>query len=89
MEAASDPKAAAAAAILAEDQSEHIARAELVRGTPRGPSSAVALRLSAPLLEALDQLAARDGRKRGNLIQNALWDYVRARGVEEAREPEA
>jgi len=34
------------------------------------------VRLSAPLLEALDRLAQKEHRKRGNLIQHILWQYV-------------
>lgn len=88
MDTSNRPKVGAATAILAEDQSEHIARAEIVRGTPRGPSPSALIRLSAPLLQALDRIAARDGRKRGNLIQNALWEYVLARTAEEGRDPQ-
>jgi len=39
----------------------------------RTPTS---LRLSAPLLEAIDRLAALEHRKRGNMIQHILWEYV-------------
>ncbi len=36
------------------------------------------IRLSAPLLQALDALAERQHRKRGNLIQHVLWEYVKS-----------
>jgi hypothetical protein len=80
MEQPPHPNVAVATAILAEDQSEHIARAERVRGSARGPGPTSPVRLSEPLLDALDAICERDGRKRGNLIANVLWDYVRARG---------
>jgi hypothetical protein len=89
VDTSNQPKVALAAAILAEDQSEHIARAEAVRGTPRGPAAGAPIRLSAPLLEALDRIAAREGRKRGNLVQHALWDYVHGRSTETRRAPGA
>jgi hypothetical protein len=87
MESGNPSKIGAAAEILAQDQSEHIARAETVRGPARGSSHMTPIRLSAPLLEALDRLAAREGRKRGNLIQTALWEYVRARTTDKRRTP--
>jgi len=61
---------------LGRTQSEDIARAEIVKGTR--PDSPISVRLSAPLLEALDHLAHKEHRKRGNLIQHILWEYVHA-----------
>ena len=61
---------------LSRSQSEDIARAEIVKGTRS--ESPVSVRLSAPLLEALDHLAHKEHRKRGNLIQHILWEYVHA-----------
>jgi hypothetical protein len=89
VDTSNQPKVALAAEILAEDQCEHIARAEAVRGTPRGPGGGPPIRLSAPLLEALDRLAAREGRKRGNLVQHALWDFVHDRTTEQGKDPSA
>ncbi len=62
---------------LARSHAEEIARAEIVRGTRA--ESPVSVRLSAPLLEALDRLAHKEHRKRGNLIQHILWEYVQAK----------
>jgi hypothetical protein len=39
----------------------------------------VSIRLSQPLLDALDLLAAQQHRNRSNLIQHILWEFVRAR----------
>jgi hypothetical protein len=61
---------------LANSQADDIARAEIVSGNRS--ESPVSVRLSAPLLEALDQLAREQHRKRGNLIQHILWEYVQA-----------
>ncbi len=59
---------------LARSQADEIERAEIVRVAWAG--SPVSVRLSAPLLEALDRLARKQHRKRGNLIQHILWEYV-------------
>lgn len=56
------------------DQSAKISKAQVVRGVATRP---IAFRASAPLLAALDRLAATQRRSRGNLIQYALWEYVR------------
>jgi hypothetical protein len=61
---------------LAGSQAEDIMRAEIVKGTRS--DSPVSVRLSAPLLEALDRLSREQHRKRGNLIQHILWEYVHA-----------
>jgi hypothetical protein len=42
------------------------------------PPTPFSVRLSAPLLEALDALAQRQHRKRGNLIQHILWEYIKS-----------
>lgn len=68
-------KREAAEAILAKDWSVEIEQAEIVRGTPR-MSPPTSIRLSAPLLEAIDRLAALEHRKRGNMIQHILWEYI-------------
>ncbi len=61
---------------LAGSQVEAMTRAEIVKGTRS--ESPVSVRLSAPLLEALDKLSREQHRKRGNLIQHILWEYVQA-----------
>lgn len=65
--------------LLNEDQTAFLERGEFVRGEPAtrapGPTS---VRLSKPLLDAIDALAQTQDRKRGNLIQHILWEYVRA-----------
>ncbi|HTD33409.1 MAG TPA: ribbon-helix-helix protein, CopG family [Candidatus Elarobacter sp.] len=45
------------------------------------PNPPISIRLSAPLIERLDRLAAREHRKRSNLIQHILWEYVHANDV--------
>jgi len=66
----------AAEDLLAQDRPEDIEQGEIVHGalTSHSPTS---VRLSAPLLEAIDRLASLEHRKRGNMIQHILWDYVR------------
>ncbi|HTX56662.1 MAG TPA: ribbon-helix-helix protein, CopG family [Candidatus Acidoferrales bacterium] len=59
---------------LAKSQADEIAHAEIVKG--HRSESPVSVRLSAPLLEALDRLAQKEHRKRGNLIQHILWQYI-------------
>ena len=61
---------------LARSQAEDIERAEIVKGVRS--ESPISVRLSAPLLEALDRLAHKEHRKRGNLIQHILWEYVQS-----------
>ena len=61
---------------LARSQPDDIARAELVKNARA--NSPVSVRLSPPLLAALDRLAQKEHRKRGNLIQHVLWEYVRS-----------
>ncbi len=46
----------------------------VVEKSPAPPS----VRLSAPLLKALDILAKRQHRKRGNLIAHVLSEYVKS-----------
>jgi molybdopterin-guanine dinucleotide biosynthesis protein A len=59
---------------LSRSQASEIERAEIVKGARA--EHPVSVRLSAPLLEALDRLAQKEHRKRGNLIQHILWEYV-------------
>lgn len=61
---------------LEKSQAGEIANAEIATGERAG-SQPFSVRLSAPLLERLDRIARRENRKRGNLIQHILWDYVR------------
>jgi hypothetical protein len=61
---------------LADSQADDVTRAEIVKGTRS--ESPVSVRLSAPLLDALDRLSHEQHRKRGNLIQHILWEYVEA-----------
>ena len=50
---------------------------EWVRGRAGGVVPApISVRLSEPLLERLDRIAAREHRKRSNLIQHILWEFV-------------
>lgn len=62
---------------LARSQAVEIKHAEIAKGSRS--EHPVSVRLSAPLLEALDRLAQREHRKRGNLIQHILWEYVQAK----------
>jgi predicted DNA binding CopG/RHH family protein len=54
-----------------------IADAEIVAKEPN-PTSPISLRLSAPLLERIDRLAATEGRTRSNLIQRILSEHIRS-----------
>ncbi|MBV9407557.1 MAG: hypothetical protein JO164_01955 [Candidatus Eremiobacteraeota bacterium] len=60
--------------------------AEEVRGAP-DPTSPISIRLSTPLLERLDRIAAQQHRKRSNLIQHVLWEYVHAHAQDVLRTP--
>jgi hypothetical protein len=62
---------------LDRSHADELAQAEIVRSAPH-PSAPVSIRLSAPLLERLDRLAQAQHRKRSNLIQHILWEYVHA-----------
>lgn len=64
---------------LERSQAEHIANAEIVTAQRAGSFPPVSVRLSPPLLARLDRIARIENRKRGNLIQHILWEYVRAR----------
>jgi hypothetical protein len=65
---------------LAQSQPEEIEKAEWVIGKPIVGPSPISIRLSKPLLEALDGIAEAQHRKRSNLIQHILWEYVRKQG---------
>ena len=65
-----------AEAILERSHASEIVEAAAERPVPR-PAPPISVRLSAPLLERLDRIAEREHRKRGNLIQHILWEYVR------------
>jgi Ribbon-helix-helix protein, copG family len=60
---------------LDRSHADELATAEIVRAAPH-PSAPVSIRLSAPLLERLDRIAETQHRKRSNLIQHILWEYV-------------
>jgi hypothetical protein len=62
---------------LEKSQPDEIAKAEIVTGKCSGGSPPISVRLTAPLLERLDRIARNENRKRGNLIQHILWQYVR------------
>jgi predicted DNA binding CopG/RHH family protein len=76
MAAAAKRTSAELDADLERSQPEEIEQAELVHGQ-RSASAPISVRLSTPLLERLDRLAAAENRKRGNLIQHILWQYVK------------
>jgi hypothetical protein len=61
---------------LARSQPEQIAKAELIVGKPGAAPPPISIRLSEPLLDALDRIAEREHRRRSNLIQHILWEYV-------------
>jgi hypothetical protein len=67
---------AEATADLEKSQLEEIADAEIIVNRRSGSGAPFSVRLSPPLLDRLDQLARNQNRKRGNLIQTILWDYV-------------
>jgi Ribbon-helix-helix protein, copG family len=73
-------------ALLEESQVENIKRATLVRGAPNSnPNPPISIRMSEPLVERLDRIAAAQHRKRSNLIQHILWEYVHAHGDQARR----
>jgi hypothetical protein len=45
----------------------------------------ISVRLTQPLLKALDGLAEQQHRKRGNLIQHILWEYVKSHSAPAAK----
>jgi CopG-like RHH_1 or ribbon-helix-helix domain, RHH_5 len=65
---------------LERSHADDLSKAEIVPTQPN-PSSPISIRLSAPLIERLDRLAQREHRKRSNLIQHILWEYVHAHDV--------
>ncbi len=73
----STSKQKAADEILSRSHANRVAAAEIVRTAPN-PGTPTSLRLSAPLLERLDRIAELQHRKRSNLIQHILWEYVRS-----------
>jgi hypothetical protein len=70
-------KSGRAKSALDRSHADELAGAEIVRSAPH-PSAPVSIRFSAPLLERLDRLAQAQHRKRSNLIQHILWEYVHA-----------
>lgn len=66
-------------AVLAGSHVDAIRRAASVQGPPNSnPNPPISIRMSEPLVERLDRLAALQHRKRSNLIQHILWEYVHA-----------
>ncbi len=61
---------------LEQSRVDEIDKAELVVGKRNAGPPPISLRLSTPLLEALDRIARGEHRKRSNLIQHILWEYV-------------
>jgi predicted DNA-binding protein len=61
--------------ILAQDHSEKIAKAEISKKLPN-PNPPITIRMSPKLVKRLDRLAIAQHRKRANLIQHVLWEYV-------------
>jgi predicted transcriptional regulator len=61
--------------MLAEDQSENIRLAERVKKPPN-PNPPITIRMMPSLVERLDRIATAQHRKRANLIQHVLWEYV-------------
>ncbi len=64
---------------LERSQAQDIANAEIVKIRPGLYNAPISVRLSEPLLKRLDRIATKENRKRGNLIQHILWEYVRKR----------
>lgn len=62
---------------LDRSHADELRNAEIVRSAPH-PAAPISIRLSAPLLERLERLAQAQHRKRSNLIQHILWEYVHA-----------
>jgi hypothetical protein len=66
-------------ALVEESQVETIRRSTLVRGAPNSnPNPPISIRMSPPLVERLDRIAAAQHRSRSSLIQHILWEYVHA-----------
>ncbi len=61
--------------ILAQDMSQ-FDDWERVTTPVRNPNPPITIRMSPRLIEHLDRLATAQHRKRANLIQHVLWEYV-------------
>ncbi len=61
---------------LEQSRVDEIDKTEPVIGKRNAGPPPISLRLSTPLLEALDRIALSEHRKRSNLIQHILWEYV-------------
>jgi hypothetical protein len=70
-------KVEAAEELLADDRPEDIEQAQIVHGES-GTLFPTSIRLSAPLMENIDRLATAQHRKRSNMIQHILWEYIRS-----------
>ena len=79
-------KVEAAEELLADDRPEDIEQAQIVHGEA-GALFPTSIRLSAPLVESIDLLARAQHRKRSNMIQYILWEYIHshADGLQRAR----
>jgi len=62
---------------------DEMAEAAMVVGYREQAGHPFSVRLSVPLLERLERLARQENRKRGNLIQHILWQYVQNHQVRE------
>jgi hypothetical protein len=58
------------------DQSDAIDAGIRVNKSNNFPLPPTSVRLSEPLLQALDRVAASEHRGRSNLIQHILWKYL-------------
>ena len=68
-------------------ETEDVCDWEWVTVPPRPVGSPISVRFSEPLLKEIDRIAKQQHRKRGNLIQHVLWEYVLAqrKGTRRAR----
>ena len=73
----SHQKQRGADALLSQSQADRIDQAEWVESEP-SPNAQISIPLTPPLLERLDRMAEKQNRKRSNLIQHILWEYVMA-----------
>jgi hypothetical protein len=76
--------AASSKSALDRSHAAEIPQAEIVRSAP-STNAPISIRLSAPLIERLERLAQDQHRKRSNLIQHILWEYVHAHGGDKGR----
>ncbi len=72
-------KEQAAEAFLEQSFADRFDEGEVIKKAPN-PTAPISIRLSAPLLEKIDNLAETQGRTRSNLIQRILWEHIRSLG---------